>query len=108
MTSLTTGASVSELGRFQDEPRQMKSGTVGKTGFLSLGFEYEEGRTVLARLERRLPYMVQRALYCDERMPHLAWVFIITTTGCVVQGDRLAMEVALGSNAQARGPPLSM
>lgn len=79
----------------------MKSGTVGKSGFLRLGFEYDGGRTVLANLERRLPYIVQRPLYCDEHMPHLAWVFVITSTGCVVQGDRLAMEVALGSGAQA-------
>ena len=97
----TFGASVSELAPFQEEPRQLKSGTAGKTGFLRLGFEYEDGRTVLATLERRPPYMVQRALYCDEQMPHLAWVFLITSTGCVVQGDRLALEVALGPGAQA-------
>jgi urease accessory protein len=97
----TIGASLSELAPFQEEPRQMKSGTVGKSGFLRLGFEYEDGRTVLANLERRPPYMVQRALYCDERMPHLAWVFMITSTGCVVQGDRLALDVALGAGAQA-------
>ncbi len=97
----TLGVSISELAPFQDEPRQMKSGTAGKTGFLHLGFEREDGRTVLKQLERRLPYMVQRPLYCDEQMPHLAWVFVITSTGCVVQGDRLAMELALGPHAQA-------
>src|SRR5215510_11857389 len=97
----TLGASISELVPFQQEPRQMKSGTAGKTGFLRLGFEHEGGRTVLSTLERRLPYMVQRALYCDRQMPHLPWVFLITTTGCVVQGDRLALEVSLGSGAQA-------
>ena len=34
------GASVPELASFQDEPPQMRSGTVGKTGFLRLGFEH--------------------------------------------------------------------
>jgi urease accessory protein len=97
----TIGASISELAPFQEEPRQLKSGTAGKTGFLRLEFEREDGRTVLANLERRLPCMVQRALYCDQQMPQLPWVFMITSTGCVVQGDRLAMEVALGSGAQA-------
>jgi urease accessory protein len=94
------GASVSELAAFQEEPRQLKSGTAGKTGFLRLGFERDGDRTVLASLERRPPYMVQRALYCDARMPHLPCVFVITSTGCVVQGDRLALEVALGPGAQ--------
>ena len=95
------GASMPEFALFQDEPPQMSSGTVGKTGFLRLGFEYRSGKTILANLERRAPYMVQRALHCDEEMPGLAYVFLITTTGCVLQGDRLALDIALRPRAQA-------
>jgi urease accessory protein len=95
------GASVPELAAFQDEPLQMKSGTVGKTGFLRLGFEHRGSQTILANLERRAPYMVQRALYCDPEMPSLACVFLITTTGCLLQGDRLALDITLGPRAQA-------
>jgi urease accessory protein len=95
------GACVPELATFQNEPLQMKSGTVGKTGFLRLGFERRGNRTILENLERRAPYMVQRALYCDPEMPGLACVFLITTTGCLLQGDRLALEITLGPRAQA-------
>ena len=95
------GASAPELAAFQDEPPQMKSGTVGKTGFLRLGFEQRGSHTILANLDRRAPYMAQRALYCDQEMPDLACVFLITTTGCLLQGDRLALEVTLGPRAQA-------
>jgi len=95
------GASVPELAAFQDEPPQMKSGTVGKTGFLRLGFERRGDRTILADLERRAPYIAQRALYCDQEMPDLASVFLITTTGCLLQGDRLALDITLGPRAQA-------
>jgi urease accessory protein len=45
--------------------------------------------------------MAQRALYCDDGAPGLAHVFMITTTGCLLQGDRLALEIALGPGAQA-------
>jgi urease accessory protein len=95
------GMSAPELAAFQDEPPQMKSGTVGKTGFLRLGFERRDRRTILARLERRSPYMAQRALYCDQGMPDLAWVFLITTTGCLLQGDRLALDIRLATGARA-------
>jgi urease accessory protein len=95
------GASLPELAAFQDEPPQMRSGTVGKTGFLRLGFEHRGGHTILADLERRAPYMAQRALYCDQAMPDLAYVFLITTTGCLLQGDRLALDITLGPNAKA-------
>ncbi|HSD54747.1 MAG TPA: urease accessory protein UreD [Burkholderiales bacterium] len=95
------GASAAELAAFQDEPRQMASGTVGKTGFLRLGFERRGDRTILADLERRTPYMAQRALYLEPALPDLAWLFTITTSGCVLQGDRLALEVSLGPGARA-------
>jgi urease accessory protein len=95
------GVSAPELSAYQDEPLQMKSGTVGKTGFLHLGFERRGRHTILANLERRAPYMAQRALYCDQEMPDLAWVFLITTTGCFLQGDRLALDIRLGSGARA-------
>ena len=55
------GASAKEFAPFQDEPAQMKSGTVGKTGFLRLGFELRGKQTILADLDRRAPYMAQRA-----------------------------------------------
>jgi urease accessory protein len=95
------GASTRELAPFQDEPPQMRSGTVGKTGFLSLGFEQRDNRTILANVDRRAPYMVQRAVYCDQEMPDLPCVFLINTTGCLVQGDRLALEIVLGPRARA-------
>ncbi len=95
------GASMPEFASFQDEPPQMSSGTIGKTGFLRLGFEQRSGKTILANLERRVPYMVQRALHCDEQMPGLAYVFLITTSGCLLQGDRLTLDITLHPRAQA-------
>src|SRR3569623_466995 len=79
----------------------VRHGAGGKSGFLRRGLEHRSGRTVLAKLERRAPFMVERALYCDEEMPALASVFLITTTGCVLQGDRLALDITLGPHAQA-------
>ena len=95
------GASARELAAFQDEPPQMRSGTVGKTGFLRLEFEHRGDRTILADIDRRAPYMVQRALHCDLEMPELACVFLINTTGCIVQGDRLTLDVSVGPSARA-------
>src|SRR4029079_18843202 len=95
------GASAKGCASFRDEPAQMKSGTVGKTGFLRLGFELRGKQTILADLDPRAPYIAQRALYCDDGVPGLAHVFMITTTGCLLQGDRLALEIALGPRAHA-------
>ena len=95
------GRTAPELATFQDEPPQMASGAVGKTGFLRLGFERRDGQTILADLDRRAPYMAQRVLYPEPEAPDLAWLFMITTSGCVLQGDRLALEVTLAPGARA-------
>ena len=95
------GLAAAELAAFQDEPPQMASGAVGKTAFLRLAFERRGDCTILADLDRRAPYTAQRALYPDPEMPDQAWLFMITTSGCVLQGDRLALEVALGPGARA-------
>jgi urease accessory protein len=95
------GRSAPELAAFQDEPPQMRSGAVGKAGFLQLGFARRGKRTILADLDYRIPYRAQRALYCDEAMPDLAHVFLITTTGCLLQGDRVALDITLGEGARA-------
>jgi urease accessory protein len=90
-----------EFSPYRDEPPQMRSGAVGKSGRLRLGFEHRDGRTILADLESRTPFLAQRALHCDDALPDMAWLFMITTSGCVLQGDRLALDVSLGPGARA-------
>ncbi|QCE33234.1 urease accessory protein [Acetobacteraceae bacterium] len=87
------GASAPEMADYQDEPPQMASGSVGKSGYLRLGFERRGERSILAQMDRRVPFLVQRALYWDEALPKMPCVFVISTSGCILQGDRLAMEV---------------
>ncbi|BFU96057.1 MAG: Urease accessory protein UreD 2 [Nitrospira sp.] len=90
-----------ELTSFQDEPSHMPSGAVGKNAFLRLGFERRGERTVLAHLDRRAPLLVQQALYWDEALPDLPCVFMITTTGSILQGDRFNIEIDLAPDARA-------
>ncbi len=95
--------SASELDPYRDEPPQMKSGAVGKVGYLRLDFrrDDESGRTVLADLDRRTPLLAQKALYWEESQPDMACVITITATGCVVQGDRMALDIHARPHAHA-------
>ena len=95
------GNDAPELAEYQNEPPQMNSGAVGKSGYLRLGFERRGGRSILADVERRVPSLVQRALYWDEEMPGLPCVTMISTSGCVLQGDRLATDINVGVGACA-------
>ncbi|CAM4006620.1 urease accessory protein UreD [Serratia silvae] len=93
------GSSAPELGCYQDEPPQMASGSTGKSGYLRLGFALRGQRSVLAQMERRVPFLVQRALYWDEMLPQMPCVMAISTAGCVLQGDRLAMDIHVAPHA---------
>jgi urease accessory protein len=90
-----------EFAAYGNEPPQMRSGAIGKSGLLRLGFERRDGRTLMTDLYSRTPYLAQRALHCDEALPDMAWLFMITTAGCVLQGDRMALDVTLGRGARA-------
>ncbi len=97
----TKWAQVRELAPYQDEPKQMASAVVGKNGFLRLGFERRGETTALIDLERRAPLFVHKALYWDEAMPTLPCVFLITTTGGILQGDRFHTVVNMAPDTQA-------
>lgn len=90
-----------EFAAFADEPAQMASGAVGKAGALQLGFARRGERTILADLSSRAPYLAQRALHCDEALPDMAWLYVVTTSGCILQGDRMALTVTVGEGARA-------
>jgi urease accessory protein len=90
-----------ELAPYHDEPAQLPSAAPGKVGLLRLAFEHRGDRTVLADLRRQAPLLVQQALYWDAAMPELACVYLISTSGGILQGDRYRIEVSLDVGARA-------
>ncbi|MBI1324409.1 urease accessory protein [bacterium] len=68
---------------------------------LRLKFENRGTRSILSFSERRAPLLVQRALYCDEGMPEMPVVYVITNSGGILQGDRYAIDFEIGENACA-------
>lgn len=97
----TLGKIAPEMSVYQDEPIQMQSGAIGKSGYLKLRFAKGEYRSELVEMERRVPSLVQKALYWDEEMPELPCVTMISTSGCLLQGDRQALDVIVEKDACA-------
>jgi urease accessory protein len=90
-----------EVVGYLDEPSQMRTGVPGKHGVLKMEFIRQDNRSVLKQLSRNAPLLVQQALYFDEHLPGLPCVFVITTSGCIVEGDRLDVSIGLGPGAAA-------
>lgn len=91
-----------EMSPYLEEPKAMPVGTPGKEGYLYLGFELDgEGRSIMRDLERRAPLIVQQELYFDECMPQMPCVYILSSGGPNVDGDRYEQNFVVRKGACA-------
>jgi len=72
-----------------------------KNGVLEMSFAHRGDRSVLVHLYREAPLLAQQALYWDEHLPGLPCVYVITTSGCVLGGDRFDISIEVGAGAMA-------
>lgn len=76
--------------------------TAPNHGVVEMHFEHSpSGPTLLRHLYRKAPTIVQQALYFDEQLPHLPCVYILSSGGPNIEGDRYSVEVELADGAMA-------
>lgn len=89
-----------EMAPFLEEPKAMYVGAPGKSGYLYLGFELDNtGKSILRDLDRRAPLIVQQELYFDEEMPEMPCVYILSSGGPNVDGDRYEQNITVREDA---------
>lgn len=91
-----------EMTPYIDTNSDRQVGSVCKSGFLYLGFELDaNGKSILREWERHVPLIVQQALYFDEEMPEMPCVYILSSGGPNVDGDRYEQNFVLRRGAIA-------
>lgn len=91
-----------EMKPYLEEPKAMYVGAPGKHGYLRLGFEIDpRGKCILRDLDRRVPLIVQQALYFDEEMPEMPCVYILSSGGPNIDGDRYQQDITLRKDSYA-------
>lgn len=91
-----------EMAPYLTPPRSMYVGAPGKHGYLKLGFELNaEGKSILRDLDRRAPLIVQQELYFDQTLPQMPCVYILSSGGPNVDGDRYRQEITVRQGAMA-------
>ncbi|MGI0002229.1 MAG: urease accessory protein UreD [Nitrososphaeraceae archaeon] len=80
---------------------QLGVGSAGKLGAITLRLELDPQRqkTVLKEQYSKVPLYTQRVLYLEESLPSMAYLYIISPSGGVLQGDRYRMDITLSKNA---------
>ncbi|HXX97442.1 MAG TPA: urease accessory protein UreD [Candidatus Bathyarchaeia archaeon] len=92
-----------EVKVYGSELRQLGVGREGKIGALTLLLEHDQERrkTVVKEQYSKVPLFTQRALYLEESLPSMAYMYIMSPSGGILQGDRYRMDIKLKNNACA-------
>jgi urease accessory protein len=92
-----------EIRAYEAELRQLGAGKAGKVGAMAVKLEYDSslGKTVIKEQYSRVPLFAQRALYLEESLPSMAYLYVISPSGGILQGDRYRMDITLQRRAVA-------
>jgi len=82
---------------------QTEAGKSGKNGILRLRLERdpETGKTVIREQYSRVPLFTQRAMCLEESLPDMAYVYIVSPSGGILQGDRYLIDITLDNSTLA-------
>ncbi len=95
-------SSAKEMLPYSNPTRAMFVGAPGKVGSIKLGFELDaNGKSIMRDHERQAPLIVQRELYCDRTMPEMPVVYILSSGGPNVDGDRYSQTIEMRKGAIA-------
>jgi len=91
-----------EIQAYDAKVKQLGVGKSGKVGILDLELQGDsEGKTVVKRQFSQVPLQIQRALYPENSLPGMAYLYVISPSGGILQGDRYRTDVLLKNKAIA-------
>jgi len=98
--SNTAEKSVEEI-QHSEEIEQIVAEKSGKIGKLKIVLDEEpsSGRTRIKEKESAFPLSVQKEMYYDHFQPKMTHVYMVSSSGGLLQGDRYIIDIILKKNA---------
>ena len=91
-----------EIQAYEGQVKQLGVGKSGKVGILDLELQTDgDGKTVITKQFSQVPLQIQRALYPENSLPKMAYLYVISSSGGILQGDRYRTDVTLKNKAIA-------
>ncbi len=93
----------SEILEYDTPLEQLSVGISGKLGILQLDLEKDKynNKTSIKNQFYKVPLCIKRALYLEETCPEMAYVYIISPSGGILQGDRYRTDITLKKSAKS-------
>lgn len=91
-----------EIQAYQGKIKQLEVGKSGKVGIIDLELQMNNAcKTVITRQFSQVPLQIQRALYPETLLPEMAYIYAISPSGGILQGDRYTTDIVLKNKAIA-------
>jgi urease accessory protein len=89
-----------EIQFYESNVAQLGVGKSGKVGILDLELETNhQNKTIITKQFSQVPLQIQRALYPDNSLPNMAYLYLISPSGGILQGDRYRTDIVLKNKA---------
>jgi len=90
-----------EMLQHNEEIKQLGADKPGKNGKLKIVLDVEpsSGRTRIKEKESAFPLGVQKEMYYDHFQPNMTHVYMVSSSGGLLQGDRYTIDIILKKNA---------
>ncbi len=90
-----------EILEYDTQLEQLSVGASGKLGILQLNLEKDKfnNKTSIKNQFYKVPLCIKRALYLEETCPEMAYIYIISPSGGILQGDRYRTDITLKNSA---------
>ena len=89
-----------EIKKYNLKIEQLEVGKSGKVGILDVELkENNELKTVITKQFSQVPLQLQRAIYPESSLPGMAYLYIISPSGGILQGDRYKTDIMMKNNA---------
>lgn len=76
-----------------------KSTSVGKNGIIRIELAADNNsKTFIKDLQTKAPLLVQKALYPNAELPNTAHIYLMSSAGGILQGDKLKIDIMAGKN----------
>src|SRR5918994_4593763 len=92
-----------EVLEYDTPLEQLSVGKSGKLGILHLDLEKDKynNKTSIKNQYYKVPLCIKRALYLEETFPEMAYVYVISPSGGILQGDRYRIDITLTNSAKS-------
>ena len=89
-----------EVKKYNLKIEQLEVGKSGKVGILDVELkENDKLKTVITKQFSQVPLQIQRAVYPENSLPGMAYLYIISPSGGILQGDRYKTDIMMKNNA---------